>query len=130
MLQNRILIVLSRGRSETGGLDYEVKVKEGARVTTNINIADRLINGQMGTVVKIHVNTVTKKPTLVDVKFDDDRVGHTLIQTSGDSIARENDTVPIEPVLSKRKVRPSKSSSPEVQGIQFPITVSLGMRSP
>ena len=132
MLQNRILIVLSRGRSETGGLDYEVKVKEGARVmiTTNINIADRLINGQMGTVAKIHVNTVTKKPTLVDVKFDDDRVGCTFIQTSGNSFARENDTVPIEPVLSKIKVRPSKSSSPEVQGIQFPITVSLGMRSP
>ena len=58
MLQNWILIVLSRGRSETGGLDYEVKVKEGARVmiTTNINIADRLINGQMGTVAKIHVD--------------------------------------------------------------------------
>ena len=55
--------VLSRGRSETGGLDYEVKVKEGARVilTTNIKIAYRLINGQMGTVVKIHANTVTKK---------------------------------------------------------------------
>ena len=132
MLQSRILIVLSRGRSETGGLDYEVKVKEGARVmiTTNINIADRLINGQMGTVAKIHVNAVTKKPTLVDVKFDDDRVGRTFIQTSGNSFARENDTVPIEPVLSKIKVRPSKSSSPEVQGIQFPITVSLGMRSP
>lgn len=44
--------VLQRNRSETGGLDYEIHVKEGARVmlTANINISDRLINGQMGTI--------------------------------------------------------------------------------
>ena len=69
--------------------------------------------------MKIHANTVTKKPTLVDVKFDDDRAGRTLIQTSGNSFARENDSVPIEPVLSKIKGRPGKSSSPEVEGIQM-----------
>ena len=34
--------VLARGRSETGGLDYEILIKEGARVmiTTNISIPD------------------------------------------------------------------------------------------
>ena len=34
--------VLARGRSETGGLDYEILIKGGARVmlTTNINISD------------------------------------------------------------------------------------------
>ena len=44
-----------KGRSETGGLDFEVTVKVGVRVmlTNNIDIADRLINGQMGTVLKI-----------------------------------------------------------------------------
>ena len=41
--------VLSRGRSETGGLDYELHLKETARV---IDISDRLINGQIGTVSK------------------------------------------------------------------------------
>ena len=47
--------ILARGRSETCGLDSEIRVKEGARVmlTTNINIQDRLINGQMGTVFTI-----------------------------------------------------------------------------
>ena len=47
--------VLARGRSETGGLDYEIHIKEGARVmlTTNICIADRLINGQIGIVVRV-----------------------------------------------------------------------------
>ena len=69
--------MLSRERSETGGLDFEVKIKEGARVmlTTNINIADRLINGQMGTEVKIHANKVMQKTTVVYIKFDDNRAG-------------------------------------------------------
>ena len=61
---------------------------------------------------------------MVYVKFDDDRAGGTLIQTIGKSFARENDGVPIEPVLSKIKVRPGKPSSPEVQRIQFPITLA------
>ena len=82
----------------------------------SVSRADRLINGQMGTVVKIHVNTVTKKPTLIYVKFDDDRPGRTLVQTSGNSFAIENDSVCIEPVLSKIKIKvhPGKPSSPEV----------------
>lgn len=60
--QQDINTVLSRGRSDTGGLDFEINIKEGARVMliTNTDIADRLINGQMGTVVKIHVNKIAK----------------------------------------------------------------------
>ena len=95
--------MLLGGRSETGGLDFEVKIKEGAGImlTTNLDIADRLINGQMGTVVKIHFDRVTQKPTVVYVKFDDNRAGSTSIQTSGDRFARESSAVPIKPVLSK-----------------------------
>jgi len=46
--------VLARGRSKTGGLDYELHLKETARVmfTANIDISDRLINGQIDTVVE------------------------------------------------------------------------------
>ena len=48
-----------------------VFMKEGARVmlTTNIDIADRLINGQMGKTVGIAVDDNTNKPTTVYVKF-------------------------------------------------------------
>lgn len=50
--RHEIQRVLSKGRSYTGGLDFEVSVKEGARVmlTNNVDIFDRLINGQLGTV--------------------------------------------------------------------------------
>ena len=72
--------VLARGRSKTGGLDYEILVKEGARVmlTTNICISDRLINGQIGTVFKIDMNQNTQKPTVVYIKFDDPNAGKDL----------------------------------------------------
>ena len=50
--------ILAKGRFETGGLDSVVFMKEGARVmvTANIDIADRLIKGQMGTTVRIAIN--------------------------------------------------------------------------
>ena len=109
--------VLARGRSETGGLDFEIQVKEGARImlTTNINIQDQLIDGQMGTVVKIQVNE-SNKPTTLYIKFDDENAGKTLINSNANSFARENHLVP--------KVRPGKPSSPEIHRIQFPVALS------
>ena len=76
--------VLSRGRSETGGLDSEILMKENARVmlTANIDIANRLINGQMGTVVQIATDQNTQKPTVVYVKFDDNNAGSMQINKS------------------------------------------------
>ena len=44
-------------------------------LTTNIDIADRLINGQMGTVIKIGLNEKTQKPNIVYIKFDHSDAG-------------------------------------------------------
>ena len=92
-------------------------------LTTNINIQDRLTNGQMGTVIKIGINT-NNEPNVLYVKFDDEKAGKTTINTSSNSFAKENRLVPIEHVLAKIKVRPGKASSPEIQRIQFPIALS------
>lgn len=69
--------LLGKQRSETGGLDFEIRVKETARVmlTTNIDIADRLINGQLGTIIRINVSPMTQKPTIIYIKFDDSKAG-------------------------------------------------------
>ena len=117
--------VLARSRSETGGLDYVILIK-GATVmlTSNISIGDRLINGQMGTVFKIDVNQNTQIPTVLYIKFDDQNAGKDLINTCGKPFARENKVVPIEPVLAKIKIRPGKASSPEIQRVQFPVTLA------
>lgn len=74
----------------------------------------------MGTVLNIHVNKVTQKPSVIYIKFDDKKAGSTLIQARG----TVNGAVPIEPVLSKIRVHPFKPSSPEIQRIQFPITLA------
>ncbi len=92
-------------------------------LTRNINLQDRLINGQMGTMVKIDVNS-NNEPNVLYVKFDDGKAGKTTIHTSSNSFAKQNNLVPIEPVLAKIKVRPGKASSPEIQRIQFPIALS------
>ena len=118
--------VLATGRSETGGLDHEIFVKETARVmlTTNIDIADRLINGQMSTIVKIDVNKNTKNQSVIYIKFDDSSAGKALIDKSNNTFAKQNRLVPIEPILVRFKIRPSKPSSLEIQRMQFPITLA------
>ena len=47
----------NRKQSETGGLKSSLEIKVNARVklTTNINIIDQLINGQMGTMKHIEI---------------------------------------------------------------------------
>jgi len=47
MSMKKILTKYCKRRSETGGLDYELHLKETARVmlTANIDISDRLISG-------------------------------------------------------------------------------------
>lgn len=53
----------------------------------------------------IDVNKVTKKKTtVIYLNFDDKRAGTNLIQRSGNPFAREHGVVPIEPVLTKRKL--------------------------
>jgi ATP-dependent exoDNAse (exonuclease V) alpha subunit len=118
--------VLSKGRSETGGLDTKILIKENARVmlTTNVDISDRLINGQLGTVIKVFVDNVSNKPSTIFVKFDDSNAGISAIRNSSSRFARENNLVPIKPVLARIKVRPGKPSSPEMQRLQFPVTLA------
>ena len=118
--------VLSKGRSYTGGLDLEVSIKEGARVmlTNNVDISDRLINGQLGTVARVWVNEVTQKPTIVYIKFNDEGAGNLAIDKSADIFAIENKVVPIKPILVKIKLNPGKRSSPEIERLQFPLALA------
>jgi hypothetical protein len=74
---------MSKGRSETGGLDTKILIKENARVmlTTNVDISDRLINGQLGTVIKVSVDNVSNKPSTIFVKFDDSNAAWSICCT-------------------------------------------------
>lgn len=93
-------------------------------LTTNIDIADRLIHGQMGTIIKIDMNKNTKKPSIIYIKFDDKLAGKALIDKCNNTFAKQNRLVPIEPILERFKIRPGKPSLPEIQRMQFPITLA------
>ena len=89
--------ILNKRNTECEGLSPEISVKENARImlTTNIDIQDRLINGQMGTIRKVKFNAIYNKPQTVYVEFDDVTAGHQRIQQSGDLYAIENNFVPL-----------------------------------
>ena len=68
---------MERGGCANGGLDYKIDLKKGARVmlTTNLDVEDRLINGQIGSIFKIKINAVSAKPDIIYVQFDDQDAG-------------------------------------------------------
>ena len=98
---------LERGHCANGGLDYRIDLKEGARVmlTTNIDVEDRLINGQIDTVVKIKLNAISSKPEVIYVKFDDENAVEVRIRKSCDRFAMNYYAVPITAVLARIKLK-------------------------
>ena len=89
---------------------------------TNIDVEDRFINGQIGTVVEIKLNAISSKPEVIYVKFDDKNAGEVRIRKSCDTFAINNCAVPITAVISRIKLKENRHSSPEIQRTQFPLT--------
>ena len=118
--------LLGKQRSDTGGLDFEISVKETTRVmlTPNIDIADRLINGQLSTIMRINVSPRTQKPTISTLNLMIAKLEKNLVNKSNNQFARKIIFGPIEPILARFKVTPEKPSSPETQRVQFPITLA------
>ena len=87
---------LNKNQSETGGLAGTLNIKVNAKgmLTVTINIDDKLINGQMGTVCKI--KTDNKGQVIkIHIKFEDEKAGLKLINFN-DVTAKRNNWVPIE----------------------------------
>ena len=106
---------LESGRCAFGRLDYKIDLKKGARVmlTTNLDVEDRLINGQIGTIVKTEINAVSAKPDVIYVRCDDQNAGKERTGRSNDTYARAHSFVPIVPVLTlKARCFPPSSPPP------------------
>ena len=96
-------------------------------LTTNVDISDQLINGQLGRVIEVSLDNITNKPSTIFVKFDDSNAGASAIRNSSSTFARDNHVVPIQPVLTRIKVRPGKPSPPEIQRLQFSFNSRMGL---
>ena len=84
----------NRKQSETGGLASNLTLKLGAKImlTINIDISDKLINGQIGIVKNISFKN--GKPSKIYVRFFDEDAGSQKIVS--DSYAARHKYVPIE----------------------------------
>ena len=112
-----------RQPTQTAGLSQILRVKVGARVmlTNNIDIDDRLINGQIGTIFEITSNC-HGQVTQIYIKFDDVNAG--TKKMTHDHYAHQNSVVPIEQVEGQIRVNPGKVSSPVIKRIQFPLILA------
>ena len=113
----------NRKQSETGGLAslLELKVNARAMLTTNINIKDRLINRQMGTVK--HIEMKENEVKTIYLELDDKSAGQ--IRMSGsDVIAKNNKWVPVKREETSIYLSKYKSTSPAIKRTQFPFVLS------
>ena len=113
---------LNRNQSETGGLAGLLNIKVNARVmlTVNIDIADRLINGQIGTVK--HILTDRGNVMKIYILMDDSNTG--LKKRNSDALARQNLWIPVEKAEASIRLRANKESSPVIKRTKFPLMLS------
>ena len=90
-------------------------------LTMNVDLQDRLINGQFGAMKHIAIND-QRNISKIYIKFDDSKAG--LKRISMDSLAHDCQWVPIERAEVNIKDRANKDSSPVINRIQFPLMLA------
>ena len=115
--------IISGNQSDTGGLAGTLHLKEGARVmlTSNIDISDRLINGQIGTVIHLQLNKVSHVQT-VYIRFDDPNAG--LKKMASENFAHQRGIVPIHQIEVELRPKFSRDTTPVIRRIQFPLMLA------
>ena len=108
----------SRSSSTNAGLSSRLKLKKGVRIMikSNIDSADRLINGHFGVVFIF--TYIDSSITKVYVKLDDQNAGKNA--TSKDLYASKYKVVPIQ--RTEANIIISKNSSETFKRTQFPLT--------
>ena len=113
---------LKRNQMQTGGLAYKFTFKLGAKVmiTSNIDVEDKLCNGQMGTIEYIKLNH-ERKVTHIYLRMDEDDVGTKA--KSNDTYGRVHNLVPIEKIEKEFGVKQGRHR-PSIKRIQFPLMLA------
>ena len=121
--QQKVNEVLNRKQSETGGLAQSLQIKLNARVmlAVNIDLQDRLVNGQLGTIK--HISTDKQgNVAKIYIKFDDSKAGAKKINL--DPLAKRNSWVPIEKTEVDIRIKSTKLSSHVTKRTQFPLMLA------
>ena len=116
---------LNRSQSETGGRAGTLELKVNARVllTVNVDLEDRLVDGQLVTVKHFQKNQ-NRNVSKIYVAFDDCESG--LKSISKDAFANRNLWVLVEKTEANIRIQKNKDSSPTVKRTQFPLMLVWG----
>ena len=117
--ESQVQKALNCSVSEAGGLSKVLILKKYASVmiTTNIDIQDRLINGQMGTVSDFYPNN--NSVTTIFVKLDDQTAGLTRMRKS--NYGMQHNVVPIYQTESHISLGKNSCS---ITRLQFPLVLA------
>ena len=115
--------IYSRTQMNTNGLAHKLTLKLNAKVmiTTNVDVSDKLNNGQIGTVNNFKFDQ-QGNIMIVYLKMEDNKAGMRLI--CSDIYGRQNNVVPIQRVEKDIKINKNSPSSPVVKRLQFPLMLS------
>ena len=116
----KIIEVLNRNQVEPRGLAGVLDIKLNARVmlTVNIDLQDRLVNGQLGTVKCIRTDS-GRNVSKIYITFDDSKAG--LKKMKSDAFGKQDLWVPIDKTEVDIKIKSSKTSSPVIRRTQYPL---------
>ena len=121
--QQKINEILNDKQSETGGLAKTLQIKLNSQVmlTVNIDLQDKLVNGQLGTIK--HISIDTKGNVIkIYIKFDDSKAG--LKKINKDAFAKKHCWVPIEKTEVDIRMKSTKTLSPVIKRTQFPLILA------
>ena len=112
-----------RTTTETGGLASILELKSNFRVmlTTNINIKDQLINGQMGTVTHIEIRDNEVQTIYLEL---DDKCAGQMRMSGSDINAKNTKWVPIKRDKTSIYLNKYKTTSPANKRTQIPVVLS------
>ena len=113
----------NKSQVETSGLAdvFIFKINAKVMLTCNIDVSDKLSNGQIGTVYHTKTNTCGNISKIY-IKMEDSNAG--LNAMRADRFAIHHNVVPIEKVEKEIKFNKNSPSSPVMKRIQFPLMLA------
>ena len=115
--------IYSLSQMKTGGLAHKLTIKLQAKgiLTPNIDVSDKLCNGQIRTIHYLKQDS-NGNVTTIYLKMDDESAGLQAIRS--DTYVSQHNLVPIRRIEREIKINGKSACSPTIKRLQFPIILS------
>ena len=112
--------IYSLSQMKTGGLAHKLTIKLQAKMilTSNIDVSDKLCNGQIGTIHHLKQDS-NGNVTTIYLKMDDESAGLQAIRS--DTYGSQHNLVPIRRIEREIAINSKSTCSLTIKRLQFPI---------